>query len=131
MITMPAVLRRALAISLTAVLALAGVALAAPSKMKLFPKTIYHGDVLKISGTPGGGCNHGDTVILYSKAFPAGGEDFAGVPAVHAKVVSDGHYAKHVRIPTSKHGDYNVGGRCNGGNFAHRTLHVTTQPAGE
>ena len=124
-------IRRALVLAVVAALALAAVALAAPSKMKLQPKTIYHGDVLKVSGTPGGGCEHGDTVILYSKAFPGGGEEFAGVPAVHAKVVSDGHYAKHVRIPMSKHGDYRVGGRCNGGNFAHRTLHVVTQPVGE
>jgi hypothetical protein len=121
---MPAVLRRTVLLALVAALVLAGVALAAPSKMKLTPKTIHAGDVLKVSGTPGGGCEHGDTVIIYSKAFPGGGEDFAGVPAVHAKVVSDGHYAKHVRIPMSKHGDYGVGGRCNGGNFAHRTLHV-------
>jgi hypothetical protein len=128
---MPAVLRRIVTLALAATLAVAGVALAAPSKMKLTPKTIYHGDVLKISGTPGGGCDHGDTVIIYSKAFPGGGDEFAGVPAVHAKVVSDGHYAKHVRIPTSKHGDYSVGGRCDGGNFAHRTLHVTSVPAGE
>ena len=121
---MPAVLRRTVLLALVAALVLAGVALAAPSKMKLTPKTIHAGDVLKVSGTPGGGCEHGDTVIIYSKAFPGGGEDFAGVPAVHAKVVSDGHYAKHVRIPMSKRGDYGVGGRCNGGNFAHRTLHV-------
>ena len=125
-------LRRIITLGLVATLAVAGVALAAPSKMKLTPKTIYHGDVLKISGTPGGGCSHGDTVTIYSKAFPGGGDEFAGVPAVHAKVVSDGHYAKHVRIPMSKHArDYSVGGRCNGGNFAHRTLHVVSQPVGE
>jgi hypothetical protein len=129
---MPAVLRRVPILAVVAALAVAGVAVAAPPRMKLTPKTIYHGDVLKVSGTPGGGCDHGDTVILYSKAFPGGGEEFAGVPAVHAKVVSDGHYAKHVRIPMSRPaGDYRVAGRCNGGNFAHRTLHVVSQPVGE
>jgi hypothetical protein len=128
---MPAVLRRVLLLALATAVTVAGVAFAAPSRMKLHPKTIYHGDVLKITGTPGGGCEHHDTVTLYSKAFPGGGAEFAGVPAVHAEVRSDGHYAKHVRIPTSKHGDYKVGGRCNGGNFASRTLHVTTMPVGE
>ncbi|MEA2353734.1 MAG: hypothetical protein QOH38_676 [Thermoleophilaceae bacterium] len=121
---MPAMARRILVLALAATLAVAGIAIAAPPRLKLNPKTIHAGDVLKVTGTPGGGCEHGDTVTIYSKAFPGGGDEFAGVPAIHGEIRSDGHFAKHVRIPMSKHGDYSVGGRCNGGNFAHRTLHV-------
>jgi hypothetical protein len=121
-------MRRAVILVLAGALALpAGVAVAGPPHkppFKLDPKTIHAGNVLKVSGKPGGGCGQGDRVTLYSNAFPPGRE-FAGVNAVYVKVRSSGKFTKHVRIPSSvPTGDYSVGARCNGGNLGSRTLHV-------
>jgi len=113
-----------LTLALALACALPTVAVAGGAKLRLHPNPIGAGEVLKITGNVDGGCAKGDEVILYSRAFPHK-SDFAGVPAVTTKVRSHGRFTKHVRIPSSKDpGKYSVGGRCGGGNFAHKTLRV-------
>ena len=64
-----------------------------------------------------GGCTPGNTVTLISRAFPATHE-FAGVPAVFAKVRPSGNYSKRVRIPKGKTPKrYRISARCGGGNL--------------
>lgn len=63
------------------------------------------------------GCTVGNTVFILSRAF-AHTHDFAGVPAVLAKVRTGGHFRVTTRIPaTKKPGRYGVTERCGGGNL--------------
>jgi hypothetical protein len=115
--------RSIITLALAAALALPAAALAGPP-FKVRPHTVEAGNVVKVDGKPGGGCGEGSTVTIYSRAFKSDHE-FAGVPAVFAKVRHDGRFTKHVRIPASRpSGDYSVGARCGGGNLGARTLHV-------
>jgi hypothetical protein len=88
------------------------------------PEKVRAGRRVVVSGLAGG-CPRGDKVTLLSQAFPSVHE-FAGVPAVSAKV--DGHdsYRVRVRIPAGvAPGPYSIGARCGGGNFGvARTLTV-------
>jgi len=63
------------------------------------------------------GCPVGDTVSVLSRAF-APTHEFAGVPAVLARVRSGGVFRATTRIPrTRRHGSYVVTARCGGGNL--------------
>jgi hypothetical protein len=119
----------------TAVLLLTVGALAVPATalalapISIHPSTIHAGKVLKVSGHPGDGCTGDHTVTIYSRAFSSEHE-FAGVPAVFAKVRDSGSYTKHIRIPSWKHsGDYSVSARCGGALIGSRTLHVVHHQA--
>ena len=55
--------------------------------------------------------------MVISHAFPRTHE-FAGVPAVLARVRGDGHFRATTRIPRHKRsGRYGVTARCGGGNL--------------
>jgi hypothetical protein len=119
--------RRLPALALALAVALPATALSASHQppFKVRPSTVDPGDAVKVSGKPGDGCGPGSPVTIYSHAFPSGHGEFAGVPAVSAKVKGNGRFKRHVRIPVSKDpGTYSVGARCGGGNLGSRTLHV-------
>jgi len=80
------------------------------------PKRVHAGERTRVFGNAAG-CPAGDRVTLISWAFPKRHE-FAGVPAVFARVGSNGDFSKRVRIPRSKApGRYRITGRCGGGNL--------------
>src|SRR4051812_31354585 len=90
-------------------------ALASPT-MHVKPKKVHAGKRVRVFGNAAG-CPAGDNLTLLSRAFPKRHE-FAGVPAVFAKVHADGSYSKRVRIPKSKTPKrYTISGRCGGGNL--------------
>lgn len=106
----------------SAFLAVAAVGLVAPGQafaqatMQVSPKSVHAGKRVRVFGSAGG-CQPGNTVTLISHAFPAKHE-FAGVPAVFAKVRPSGNYSKRVRIPKSKTPKrYRISARCGGGNL--------------
>jgi hypothetical protein len=106
----------------TAVLAVAalgllpGEALAAPT-INASPNPVHAGKRVHLSGNVGGGCAAGDQVTLMSFAF-SHKHEFAGVPAVFARVRSNGNYGKRTRIPKSRAPKkYAITARCGGGNF--------------
>ncbi len=72
-----------------------------------------------------GDCSVGDTVTLLSAAF-GHKHEFAGVPAISAKVKSGGGYSTTTRIPTTRAArTYTITGRCGGGNLGvHARLRV-------
>ena len=80
------------------------------------PKRVHDGERMRVFGNAGD-CAVGNRVTLISRAFPKRHE-FAGVPAVFARVRSNGDFSKRVRIPRSKKpGRYTITGRCGGGNL--------------
>ena len=95
----------------------ASAAAAAAPTIKVTPNRAYRGEVVRVFGSVAGGCAAGDQVTLMSKAFsPA--DEFAGVPAVFARVRSNGSFSKRTRIPRRrKPGRYSIRGRCGGGNL--------------
>jgi len=94
---------------------LPAVALASPA-LHVKPKRVHAGERTRVFGNAGD-CPAGDRVTLISHAFPKRHE-FAGVPAVFARVRSNGNFSKRVRIPRSKApGRYRITGRCGGGNL--------------
>ena len=67
-----------------------------------------------------GGCPLGDSVTLISRTF-AHAHDFAGLPAVYAKVRAGHKFHVTARIPATKPpGVYAVTARCGGGNLGVR-----------
>jgi hypothetical protein len=99
-----------------AVLAISGVALAAGPSIHVSPASVHAGQRVQISGNAGA-CPAGDRVSLLSKAFSPRHE-FAGVPAVYARVKSNGRYGHSVLIPSGRAaGRYVITARCGGGNF--------------
>jgi hypothetical protein len=83
------------------------------------PNPVHAGKRVRVFGNVGGpaGCQPGDQVTLLSFAF-SGAHEFAGVPAVFAKVKANGHYSKRTRIPKGKAPKkYAISARCGGGNF--------------
>ena len=112
---MPDIVRAILA-ALLAALALATVASASAVFLVLFPGTVHRGQTVTINGSAGD-CPRGDTVTILSRAFPRLHE-FAGVPAVLAKVGLNGRFRASTRIPlTRRVGKYVVTARCGGGNL--------------
>jgi hypothetical protein len=86
------------------------------ASIQVRPSSVPAGDRVRVFGSAGG-CRPGDAVTLISKAFPHA-HDFAGVPAVFAKVQRNDSYSARVRIPASRRpGRYAITARCGGGNF--------------
>lgn len=98
----------------------AGIILAAPAaastpRIALSPSTVHRGQSVRVHGAIS--CPAGDVVTLLSKAFSPRHE-FAGVPAVTARVGAGGAYSVRTRIPANRRpGRYHVTGRCGGGNL--------------
>jgi hypothetical protein len=80
------------------------------------PAAVRRGHSVALHGSAGG-CPVGDSVTLISRAF-VHTHDFAGLPAVFAKVRANGTYRTTTRIPATKRpGRYGITARCGGGNF--------------
>jgi len=95
---------------------MASVALAAPPSISVAPKSVRRGHTVVVKGSADG-CSVGNQVTLISRAF-RGAHEFAGVPAVLAKVRAGGAFKVSTRIPaTKKVGRYTITGRCGGGNL--------------
>jgi hypothetical protein len=87
----------------------------APS-LVLVPTSVRAGHAVRIHGSADG-CPVGDTVFVLSRAFPRTHE-FAGVPAVLAKVRAGGAFRAQTVIPRRRRpGRYGVTARCGGGNL--------------
>jgi hypothetical protein len=88
------------------------------------PTSVRRGHIVIIRGNAGG-CPLGDAVTIISRAF-AHTHDFAGVPAVFARVRTGGKFGIRPRIPANRHvGRYTITARCGGGNLgvaAHLTV---------
>jgi len=106
----------------TAVLAVAALAVLpgeayAAATIKVSPNPVHAGERVHLFGNVGGGCAPGDRVTLMSFAF-SHKHEFAGVPAVFARVKSNDHYSKRARIPKARAPKkYAITARCGGGNF--------------
>jgi hypothetical protein len=84
--------------------------------MTLTPSSVKRGHRVLITGSADG-CTVGNAVTVISRAF-VHTHDFAGVPAVFARVRSGGSFRVTTRIPaTKKPGRYVVTARCGGGNL--------------
>jgi hypothetical protein len=95
----------------------ASAAAAAAPTIKVSPNRAYRGEVVRVFGSVAGGCAPGGEVTLISEAF-APKNEFAGIPAIFARVRSNGSYSKRTRLPRRrKPGRYSIGGRCGGGNL--------------
>jgi hypothetical protein len=92
--------------------------------IRVRPSTVHAGNHVRVFGYAGG-CPTGDQVTLISRAFPHT-HDFAGLPAVFARVQPGDRYSVLVRIPRGRRpGSYTITARCGGGNFGiSRTLRV-------
>jgi hypothetical protein len=105
-------------IATLAAVVFATAAVAAPSAvfLKVTPSTVYRGHVVTVRGNAGS-CPVGDTMTIISRAFPHT-HDFAGVPALFAKVKTGGAFSASTRIPAKrKPGKYGITARCGGGNL--------------
>jgi hypothetical protein len=88
------------------------------------PTTVRAGHGVRLFGSVRTGCPAGDTVTLFSRAFNPR-QEFAGVPAVFARVGPGGSFSLRTTIPSTRApGSYSVGGRCGGGTFGHTRLRV-------
>jgi len=97
-------------------LAAAATAAAARPSLSLTPSVARPGQLVVVHGNADG-CPAGDTVFVLSKAF-APKHEFAGVPAVLARVRRGGVFQVTTRIPaTRRPSTYVVTGRCGGGNL--------------
>jgi hypothetical protein len=84
--------------------------------IRVHPASVSPGEAVRVFGLAGG-CPKGDAVTLMSEAFPAS-QEFAGVPAVSAKVRAGDRYSVRVQIPAGRApGRYTISARCGGGNF--------------
>ena len=91
---------------------------AAPSGVALTvsPTAVHRGALVVIRGDAGD-CPVGDTVTVLSRAFRRT-HQFAGVPAVLAKVRTHGLFRASTRIPLRRRaGRYFLTARCGGGNL--------------
>lgn len=94
-----------------------GVASAAAPSLTLVPTSVKRGQTVVIRGSVDGGCAAGDTVFVISRAF-VHTHDFAGLPAVPARVRRGGSFRVTTRIPATKRpARYQVTARCGGGNL--------------
>ena len=101
---------------LIAALAIPAIAAAAVPSLVLTPPSVKRGNTVLIRGLADG-CATGNTVTIISKAF-VHIHDFAGLPAVRAKVTSGGVFRVTTRIPAARRpGRYAVTARCGGGNL--------------
>ena len=91
-------------------------ALAAGPRIVASPNPVHRGEVVRIHGTVPG-CARGDQVTLISRAF-SHRNDFAGLPAVFARVGAHHAYSVKTRIPARRPPRrYRITGRCGGGNL--------------
>jgi hypothetical protein len=98
------------------VVSAAAPALAAPPSLSVLPGAVRAGYPVVVRGSADG-CSVGATVLLLSRAF-VHRHDFAGVPAVFAKVRKGGAFETRTTIPASrKAGTYGITARCAGGNL--------------
>ena len=94
---------------------------AAPSaatrpSLSVVPAVAHPGESVVVRGSAPS-CPAGDIVTVISRAFPRTHE-FAGVPAVLARVRAGGSFRATTRIPRRKPpGRYEVTARCGGGNL--------------
>ncbi|HEX3608546.1 MAG TPA: hypothetical protein VHU14_02565 [Solirubrobacterales bacterium] len=110
-----------------AVLVPAAAAAAAAHFIKVEPTVVEPGHVVRVFGSvAGGGCPVGSSATLISTVFKgATKEEFAGVPAVNAKVRKGFKFSVKVTLSKGlKPGKYEIGGRCGGGNFGSAKLRV-------
>ena len=99
-----------------AALATSVVATAAVPSLTLTPPSVERGHKVVVTGSADG-CAAGNTVIIISKAF-VHTHEFAGLPAVLAKVKYGGSFRVTTTIPATKRpGRYTVTARCGGGNL--------------
>jgi hypothetical protein len=93
----------------------AGMTASVPS-LTLTPPSVLRGHKVLVTGSADG-CVVGNTVFIISKAF-VHTHDFAGLPAVLAKVKYGGSFRVTTRIPATKRpGRYKITVRCGGGNL--------------
>lgn len=96
--------------------ALASPAAAAAPTIVASPNPVHRGHMVRVHGKVPG-CPRGDQVTLISKAF-SHRHDFAGLPAVFARVRAHHRYSVRTRIPARRSpGRYTITGRCGGGNL--------------
>ena len=108
--------RTACLASLLVCTAVAVPALASSASIHASPNPVHRGHVVRVYGADPG-CTVGDQVTLISKAF-SHRHDFAGLPAVFARVGAHHTYSVRTTIPASrKPGRYQITGRCGGGNL--------------
>ena len=80
------------------------------------PNPVHRGHAVRVYGTIPG-CVRGDQVTLISRAF-SHRHDFAGLPAVYARVGAHHAYSVTTRIPARRAPRrYTISGRCGGGNL--------------
>ncbi len=92
------------------------IAFEAGPSIRVRPVSVRAGSKVLVYGLADG-CPKGDVVTLLSRAFPHTHE-FAGVPAVFAKVLAGDRYNHTVGIPAKRRaGNYSITARCGGGNF--------------
>ena len=113
--------------ALAAVTGLLGTPIARPPmvpSLTVAPQSVERGHVVVVAGSAGD-CPAGDAVTILSHAF-VHTRDFAGVPAVYARVQPSGAFRISTRIPATKAAaSYTVTARCGGGNLGVATrLHV-------
>jgi len=109
-------MRAALSIAAIFAVLCTAAATAAPASMTVFPASVSAGHKVKVKGNADG-CPVGDTVFVLSRAF-VHTHDFAGVPAVLARVRAGGKFAVRTTIPRAKkHARYVITARCGGGNL--------------
>lgn len=96
--------------------ALIAPAVASSPRIAASPNPVHRGHTVRVYGTIQG-CPIGDQVTLISKAF-SHRHDFAGLPAVFARVGPHHAYSVRTTIPARRNpGRYTVTGRCGGGNL--------------
>jgi hypothetical protein len=88
----------------------------AATSLVVTPAAVHRGHSVTLRGSADG-CPAGDTVTLISRAF-VHTHDFAGLPAVLARVRAGGTFRTSTRIPLTKPPRrYGITARCGGGNL--------------
>lgn len=101
---------------LAAALSLATAATAGGPTLTVDPPSVHRGHAVTVRGSAPG-CAAGNTVFIISRAF-ARTHEFAGVPALLARVRADGSFRVRAVIPATKAPRrYLLTARCGGGNL--------------
>jgi hypothetical protein len=89
---------------------------AARPTINVDPSSVHRGHQVRVYGRVPG-CPRGDQVTLISRAF-SHRHDFAGLPAIFARVGARHRYSIRTRIPARRRPrSYRISGRCGGGNL--------------